>query len=332
MSEKKDSIKKLPPKKNSYWIVLYILVLLIIVSILTGLVIDSVRKRQELSKLHQQLNVKLQKLQQQQQEQDDVQLSNMSRLQQQIQQLHSQANQVVETNQDWLLIKARFYLELAQINSFWSPNYETSIALLNQADSLLKQSNSAQLLAVRQAIAQEIVQLKAIPIIDSVGLLGSLDAIGTNVARLVISSPLLHSQPSPKANVTAQTWRDQFKQSMNSLGKLVIIRSDEETMNPMILPLFHSITKETIQLNLQQAQWAVLNRNQDVYHLALNQALRALQKISAQTSQAQALISQLKSLEEIQLTQPKPNSGAALSLLNQVIENKKMPSSKEGAL
>ncbi len=40
-------------------------------------------------------------------------------------------------NNEWLLLKARYYLELAGINAHWSDNPQTTIALLQQADDLL---------------------------------------------------------------------------------------------------------------------------------------------------------------------------------------------------
>ena len=81
-------------------------------------------------------------------------------------QLQIAMNQRLYQNQDWLLLKARYYLELAQMNTHWSDNYNAAISLLQQADKLLEQLSSPKIFDVRQAIAKEISQLKAIPTVD----------------------------------------------------------------------------------------------------------------------------------------------------------------------
>ncbi|WBV63406.1 uroporphyrinogen-III C-methyltransferase [Legionella pneumophila 130b] len=55
--------------------------------------------------------------------------------------LQTAMKQKLYQNNDWLLLKARYYLELAQINVHWSDNFNTSVALLQQADALLKGMN-----------------------------------------------------------------------------------------------------------------------------------------------------------------------------------------------
>ena len=50
-------------------------------------------------------------------------------------------------------------------------------------------------------------------------------------------------------------------------------------------PLYESILKESIRLNLQEAQWAILNNNPAVYQLALKQAITNLKRTFNETSQ-----------------------------------------------
>ena len=251
------------------------------------------------------------------------------KLDQLTQEVRIELNQKFYQNQDWLLLKTRYYLELAQINAYWNNDIDTSIALLQQGDTLLKQVQSPKIFAIRQAIAKEIAVLNAFPKVDVAGVLSKLDAAQTSVDALTIQPPfeenksVMDKTNSETPNGT--TWRVRLQQSFSQLDKLIVIRRDTEDFKPLLSPVFASILKESIRLNLQQAQWAVLNRNADVYQLALKQALanlnRTFNKSSGNTS---ALIKQLNELQQIKITQDRPKIEIALPMLNQVIDNSEL--------
>lgn len=243
--------------------------------------------------------------------------------------LQTAMQQRLYQNQDWLLLKARYYLELAQINEHWSDNFNAAIALLQQADRLLQQLNASKIFAVRQAIAKEIAELRAIPVIDIAGLLSRLDAAQISVSNLTIQSTVAESETTAKTETSKTSnpsWRARFQDSVNLLEKLVVVRRTDEDIKPLMSPLLESILRESIRLNLQQAQWAVLNNNATVYQMALKQAILNLKRtFDEQGHKTNVLIKQLTELQQIKLTQEKPITGVALPLLNQMIDNKELP-------
>lgn len=244
--------------------------------------------------------------------------------------LQTAMKQKLYQNNDWLLLKVRYCLELAQINAHWSDNFNTTVALLQQADELLKHINASKIFTIRQAIAKEIAQLKSIPIIDIAGILSQLDAAQLSINTLSIQS-LVEQHEVKNNNSTPEKssktgWRRRMQDSMSFLEKLVVIRRNNENIQPLISPLYESALKESIRLNLQEAQWAVLNNNPAVYQLALNQAITNIKRAFNVTSHnTAALIKQLNDLQNIKLTQEKPVIGQAISLLNQMIDNKELP-------
>ncbi|KTD59939.1 uroporphyrinogen-III C-methyltransferase [Legionella shakespearei] len=244
--------------------------------------------------------------------------------------LQTAMQQRLYQNQDWLLLKARYYLELAQINEHWSDNFNAAIALLQEADKLLQQINTPKIFTVRQAIAKEMAQLKSVPKVDIAGLLSQLDAAQVSVSNLTIQSTIAESGASaetetPKA-ATPQAWRARFQDSLNLLEKLVVIRRTDEEIKPLMSPLFESILRESIRLNLQEAQWAILNNNDAVYQMALKQAIVNLKRtFDEQERNTAELIKQLNTLQQVKLRQEKPITGLALPLLNQMIDNKELP-------
>lgn len=244
-------------------------------------------------------------------------------------QLQTAMDQKLYQNQDWLLLKARYYLELAQINAHWSDNFNAAISLLQQADKLLEQLPAPKIFAVRQAIAKEIAQLKAIPPVDIAGLLSQLDAAQISVSNLTIQATIDQTESTTETETPKPTnpsaWQTRLQDSVNLLEKMVVIRRDDENIKPLMSPLYESILRESIRLNLQEAQWAIINNNPVVYQLALKQATLNLKRTFNQTSQnTTALLKQLNDLQKIKITQEKPVIDLALPLLNQMINNKEL--------
>ncbi|HHT9951744.1 TPA: uroporphyrinogen-III C-methyltransferase [Legionella pneumophila] len=243
--------------------------------------------------------------------------------------LQTAMKQKMYQNNDWLLLKARYYLELAQINVHWSDNFNTSVALLQQADELLKGMNIPKIFTIRQTIAKEIAQLKSISVVDITGILSQLDAAQAAINNLSIQSVvdqqevLNHITKPEESGKTG--WRNRLQDSVNFLEKLVVIRRHNENIQPLISPLYESAIKENIRLNLQEAQWAILNNNPAVYQFALNQAIANLKRVFNESSQnTDALIKQLSTLQNVKLTQEKPVVGQAIPLINQMIDNKEL--------
>ena len=230
-------------------------------------------------------------------------------------------------NNDWLLLKARYYLELAAINLHWSDNTQITSALFQQADDVLSNLHESELFNVRQSIANEIAQLQAAPTIDIAGLLAKLDAAQQLTTHLPTKNLFTLAQTNPTEEATnkaSSAWREQVQNSIKLLKKLVLIRHHDEAIKPLPAPGSETLLRETIFLNLQEAQWAVIQHNNEVYKLSLTQTINTVKRAFDQSStDTQALLKQLQQLQETQLDANKPTAGESLLLLNQVIESQK---------
>lgn len=230
-------------------------------------------------------------------------------------------------NDDWVLLKARYYIEIAQINAHWTNDFNTSAGLLQQADQLLQPLNENKIFDVRQVLAKEIAALKAAPILDVAGILSKLDAAQAHITALSIPVTITTKDTNEKLSVNNDTpgWRTQLQKSLTLIEKLIIIRRNNENSTPILSPLYEGLIKESIRLNIQQAQWAVLNKDPVVYELALQQALNTVKRIfNTSTADALTLIKQLQDLQQISLKQETPIIGLALPLLNQLIDTKSL--------
>ena len=252
------------------------------------------------------------------------------------QHLQSALQQRLYQANDWLLLKARYYLELAQINAHWSDDFASTVGLLKQTDTLLLTLHDMRLLAVRQAIAKEISAIQALPKIDISGILSQLDALQQRVDTLRVKEFQLRPEEIAAGDTqkTASSfWRERLQDSMHVLGKLIVVRRHDKAIEPMISLSQEVLLRESLRLKLQEAQWAVLQRNPIIYQLALEQASRIIKR-TFDDKGGQNMVRELASLQNISLAQEKPAMGSALSLLNALIhtdEVKKMPAKSHTA-
>lgn len=230
---------------------------------------------------------------------------------------------------DWKLYKAHYYLELAQLNAYWSgDDINTTIALLEQTDTLLSKFSDQKIITLRQDIAKEISQLKSYPGVDTTGLLNKLDAAQNIVNQLAIPQPEFKPEidANQKQDSTEATkksaWQQHLSSSIDILKKLVVVHKNTDSIKPLLSPLYSTTIREIINLNLQQAQRAVLRKNEQIFQISIQQAINNIQSSFNKPEQAtQDLLKNLKDIKEINLTPPKTNIQQLLGLLNEIINN-----------
>ncbi|KTC72586.1 uroporphyrinogen III methylase [Legionella birminghamensis] len=248
------------------------------------------------------------------------------------QNLHKALRQRHYQRHDWLLLKAKYYLELAQINAHWSDSQDTTIALLQAADTVLQDVSDQQLFNIRQTIAKEITSIKAIPKLDLAGLLSQLDAAQQMVSALPLKQGVnLSTDTTPSdADTPAEGWKTKLHENMKLLEKLIVVRKHDDNVEPILSPLHLDVLRESVRMNLQEAQWALLEHNSAVYAQSLKQAIEEINRIfDVSASPTQALLNDLQKLKSVSLENQRPLVNGSLNLLNQFIDNQKNASSDD---
>lgn len=202
------------------------------------------------------------------------------------------------------LMKARYALELAQMNAYWTLDYQTTVGLLKTADGLLSTPADPAFFPIREAIAQEITEQDESPKVDTVGLLSQLKAIEQQSRATKV--PTKTRLTTPKTPITS---------AKSLLEHFIIIRHHEKPIQPLQSPTYQAMLQEVIFFNLQEAKWAVIQGNDRIYQLALTEALTHMHE----TSQDPALIEQLSLLKRVSLNQPHIVPSQSLTLLNTLL-------------
>ena len=245
--------------------------------------------------------------------------------------LQSALQQHLYQTKYWLLLKARYYLELAQINANWSNDLQVTAALLQQADAILVNFHDQKILNIRQTIAKEIAQLNTLPKLDIAGLLSQLDVALSNITKLPLkptTAGVEKNTTTPTNTDTTSAWRERLKDSVGLLEKLVVIRHHDEDILPFPSEAYESMLRESVRLNLQEAQWAALQNNNAIYQFSLAEAIKNINRsFDAEATITIAFIKQLQAFQQIQLVTSKPTLEESLPLLNHLIESKESQTS-----
>jgi uroporphyrin-3 C-methyltransferase len=243
--------------------------------------------------------------------------------------LEQQVNTVLQNHlhqtQGWLLHKARYYLELAQINAHWRHDNQETADLLSLADKVLADSHEKAVFGVRQAIAEAQAKVSAAEKLDRAGLLSQLDAAQKLSQHLQVKpmpGETAITQPVEPDNKSAlSNWRESIKNSFRKLEKLVVVQRVDDGVQRLMTPAYAKLAQANIQLLLQETQLAVLQGSEALYQLTLKQALEKInQMFDSQNEDTQVLVKQLMALQQQSIDQKSIDVGQALLLLNQLLD------------
>lgn len=224
---------------------------------------------------------------------------------------------------DWLMQKARYYLELAGINNTWTNDYATTQSLLEGADNTLKNISSEEITEIRKTIAAEALKVSTANKLDTIKLLSQLHAISTAIQNIQAKPSVNNTSESAvnaDENKASASWREHFKNSLAQLNKLIIVRRTTDASKHILSPNYLAAIRENIKLNIQQMQWAVIERNQEVYNISCKQAMENIEtSFNLDAAETKAILEKLEQMQEVDLTLAKAKIGGALHALEKLI-------------
>lgn len=204
----------------------------------------------------------------------------------------------------WLVDEAEATLNLASQQLLLSGNVPVAVSVLENIEQRLSRFDKPELLPIKQAISQDLAELKKQPYLDVSGASLRIDRLETAVASL----PLLvdntlkpgASAPQPAAN-TGSWWQDTWQNTLNSLKGLVEVRRLDNNDAMLLAPEQAYFVRENLRLRLLDARVAMLQHNSDIYQSDLNNIESAVKTYfdpkSPATQSWLKELAELKSLE-----------------------------------
>ncbi|HCH24153.1 MAG TPA: hypothetical protein DE179_07640 [Oceanospirillaceae bacterium] len=260
-------------------------------------------------------------------------------LQQALQQMAQQQSEQQVQLPKWELAEAEYLLRLANQRLAMEQNPASALTLLQAADEIMHASEQLGSYGVRQAIAQDMAALTAVPLADIEGIFASLSALMVQAAKLTYVAPTMASAgtvPEPASLATAvadevsnsepmlQTWTQKALGSsqqalLNTWQELkVLVRVQQRTNADQLLltPEVEALLRMRMQLALSQAQVALLRGQQTVYQASLAQVTLMLEDYYRSTDLvAQAMTEQVAELGQVQVMAAMPDISSSLYAL-----------------
>ena len=240
-------------------------------------------------------------------------------------QVLDQLSQEQDTDErEWLHAEAAYLLRLANQRLQLEGDVDGAAALLRTADARLVDADNPALTPVREAIANELAALDAVPQVDRTGLYLAL-----NAQQERISSPRL-SQEIEEQAVTSSieqpptgTFQRQLARFGEELKDLVVVRHHDEALEALITPEQESYLRQSLRLVLEQTQLALLNEEKELYDASIDKALQLLNDYYDTTrEETQSVITRLQELKEAEVKPELPDISASQQELARFIDNR----------
>lgn len=228
---------------------------------------------------------------------------------------------------DWRLAEAQYLLRLANQRVLMEQRPEGALTLLRSADKVLADLDDVSLYGLRQALAQDIAKLEAVPKLDVEGTYLRLAALIEQSRELPTLSleqqrqlPDMLKEITPDAvdETLQQDIQSALGRAMSSLESLVVIQQHDRAVEPLLSPEQGHYLRQNLQLLLEQAQLALLRQQQVIYETSLSRSIELIGRyFDAANSATQALSQALEQLNRLQVAPKMPNINGSLDKLQQ---------------
>ena len=218
----------------------------------------------------------------------------------------------------WQLAEVEQLLLIANDRLLLHGDAGGALRALEIADSRLKEIADTQgLIELRQQLTNDIAALRAVPRVDVQGLTLRLNALIERVPRL----PLTSSVPRNFTKVTTgaelppadSRWRRFLDNAIQALRGLVEIHHRDQQVVPLLPPEQEFFLYQNLQLKLESARLALLQRDTAAFQEAVKLAtgwIRAY--FTPEDSAVKAALDELTQLEHVELNWPLPDLSASL--------------------
>ena len=177
----------------------------------------------------------------------------------------------------WLGQEAVFLTRLAGQRLLVARDVDAALGLLEQADTLLRDTGEPTFEGVRLAIARDRAALAAVPRVDQLGLYATLSGLIDQVDKLQLEfeAPAAATAAGVAVTPDAGWWAQATSGWHAALAKLsdhLIVRRRSDEIAQLMTPEWAALARQNIRMLIEQAQIAMLSANQPLFERSLQRA------------------------------------------------------------
>ena len=223
--------------------------------------------------------------------------------------------------QDWLVAEVEYLLRLGNQRLNLERDVSGALAMLEAADKVLAETRNPGFDGVRMEIAREIQSLRLVPGVDRVGAVSRLQAMQDTLGEINWMPDVRFETSTPEASTSNEerSWYAQlWFEVREGLGQAIRIRRTDTPVDIPLSPEQSYYLQQNARLMLEQAQLAMLRRDQNLYDRSLKRVSewigRALPQDDAATVTLQQLVTELQGWK---VSPAVPDISGSLRLLRQ---------------
>lgn len=229
------------------------------------------------------------------------------------------------SRQDWRLAEAEHLLRLASLRLSALQDINSATALVQAADEILRDQDDPAAFAAREQLARSLEALRAIDNPDRTGLFLQLGALREQASQLNSLNPKFVADGGVLGELAAEsepgTW---WGQSLHKLSQYFRLDFNaDQNVRPLLAGQSLTQVRLALSLALEQAQWAALHGQTQVYRQALQQAAEVLDaNFNRDNPDSRALRTRVGELVDQPIEVQAPELGESLNAVQAYIEHK----------
>ncbi len=228
----------------------------------------------------------------------------------------------------WAVAETIYFLQLANARLQLLEDVDTALEALIIADKRLQALGDPGFLPVREKIKAEIASLNTVARTDLTGTVLSLGALASQIPALPLHAPAKHMQQQvPEVAMDTQEvqplWKQELSKAWAVMRELVDVRRTDKRIEPLLKPEEQQLLVQNIQLQLQTARIAVMQRDSKLYKDSLKTAADWINNAyDLDADITRSTLEQINTLAALELSPQLPDISASLRLLRNMSETR----------
>jgi uroporphyrin-3 C-methyltransferase len=233
---------------------------------------------------------------------------------------------------DWLMAEAEYLLRLANQRISMEHDPKGAEAILKAADNVLAETQDPGVFPVRKALAREQLALSSVNMLDQDGVYLSLEAIIDRIETLNQELLIKGAKDKVHPDINTQApqitqaqpvsrWEKFWQESKQLLRQNLVIRRLDKPIAPLLAPEQTYYLKQNLRLMLEQAELALLKKDQPLYKKSLSKAQAWLNQYFLKENPAiSSILNQINKLAALNINPELPDISESLRLLKDQVK------------
>ena len=180
---------------------------------------------------------------------------------------------------------------------------------------------------VRQSLASNITQIKALPLIDDTSLYLRLTALNAQWQLLPLATEQIKTDKpttdTVRVSKASSWWREGLAHTWQALRQIVVVRYNASTTLPLALPEDKNLLYQSFRAQTENAIWGLLHRNNVIYQTSLAIIMTWTKQYYVQTdSTTSAAIESIRTLQQVNVQPTTIDLASTLQLINRYFSQK----------